>query len=500
MSKPNILYVFADQLRYSGLACNGNPVVRTPNFDRLAHEGVVFDQAFASCPLCSPYRAQLITGRYAHINGVICNEYRLFDNQTTMAHMLKSAGYKTAHIGKWHLGHPPYTETMRYGFDDLYAYNSMDDHYQISYWRNEEGPLRMVEFGPYVETQLALDYIREHQQHAPEQPLCLFLSWQPPHWSFVDSERDYGAYPQEYNLYDPEQVDVPGNVPRQFRDFARREIADYYGMISALDACMGRILDALDEWGLAENTILCFSSDHGDHLSSHGYGKPGPCDAWMHPSLGASKGTPYEESIHVPFILRYPARAVGYRRTDTMLNSVDVLPTLLGLCEVAIPEDVQGRDLSHAALGRSGEEPDSVYLQMLGTGWPSRESWTGSWRGLRTRRYTYARWKVPGDRCVLYERETDPLEMRNVVGDPAYAHIARQMEERLQEWMQATRDPFDTGARLPVTGMLDLGQAFTSVRWHEHAPREYVAAIEKNHLNFKTGEPPGAPSRGWTPG
>jgi arylsulfatase A-like enzyme len=496
MSKPNILYVFADQLRYSALACNGNPVVRTPNFDRLAHAGVVFDQAFAACPLCAPYRAQLITGRYSHSNGVVCNEYRLFDSQTTIAHTLKRAGYKTAHIGKWHLGHPPYTEPMRYGFDDLYAYNAMDDHYQVSHWHNEKGPLRMAEFAPRAETQWALDYIREHRRGTPDQPFCLFLSWQPPHWNSVNSERDY----QEYNVYDPGAVDVPDNVPRQFRDFARREIADYYGMITALDACMGRILDALEDWGLAENTILCFSSDHGDHLSSHGFGKPGPGDAWMHPSLGASKGTPYEESIHVPFILRYPDRVTGYRRTDTMFNSVDVLPTLLGLCDVPIPEDVQGRDLSHAALGRPGEEPDSVYLQMLGTGWPTRTQWTGLWRGLRTRRYTYARWKVPGERRVLFERESDPLEMRNVVDDPDYARLACELEERLQAWLRVTQDPFDTGPRLPVTGMLDLGQAFSSMRWHEHAPREYVAAIEKNHLNFKTGEPPGVPSCGWTHG
>jgi arylsulfatase A-like enzyme len=183
-----------------------------------------------------------------------------------------------------------------------------------------------------------------------------------------------------------------------------------------------------------------------------------------------------------------------------LFNSVDVLPTLLGLCGVAIPADVQGRDLSHAALGLAGEEPDSVYLQMLGPGWPTRREWTGLWRGLRTHSYTYARWRVPAEGRALYDREADPLEMRNVVDDPAYARVARQMEGRLQAWMQATQDPFDTGARLPVTGMLDLGQAFSTVRWHEHAPPEYVAAIEKNHLNFKTGEPPGTPSQGWAQG
>jgi len=484
MTKPNILFIFADQLRYSALACNGNRIVRTPNFDRLAREGVVFDYAFSGCPICSPYRGQVLTGRYSHINGVICNEYRFFDEQTTIAHMLKAQGYRTAYIGKWHLGYPPYAEYMRYGFDELYAYNCTHSYYNVSYWHNEEGPFIMVEFAPRVETQLTLDYIKEHHQKHPEKPFCLFLSWGPPHWNSIGG-KDYGAYPQEYNIYAPEEVDVPGNVPRQLRDFARKEIADYYGMVTAIDDCMGRILDALDEWNLAEDTIVCFSSDHGDHLSSHGYGKPG--ETWMHHTLQGSKATPYEESIHIPFILRYPAQIKGNRRTDTMFNSVDVLPTLLSLCDVPIPDDVQGKDLSHAALGSAGEEPDSVYLQILGPGWPTRTKWLGLWRGVRTHNYTYARWKDRNGMRMLYDIKSEPLEMHNLIGDRKYAEVERQMEERLQEWIKETNDLFDTGKRLPVTDMLDLGQAFSSLRWYQNAPKD-VKAIENNHLKFKTGE------------
>ena len=486
MAKPNILFVFADQLRYSAMACNGNRIVRTPNFDRLAQEGVVFDQAFSGCPICSPYRGQILTGRYSHVNGVICNEYRFFDNQTTIAHMLKDEGYRTAYIGKWHLGYPPYEEHMRYGFDDLYAYNCTHSYYNVSYWHNEEGPFRMVEFAPRVETRLALDYIKEHRQTNPDQPFCVVMSWGPPHWNSASGRNDYDQYPQEYSIYDPEKVDVPGNVPIQFRDFARKEIADYYGMVTSLDACMQRILDALDEWDLAEDTIVCFSSDHGDHLSSHGYGKPG--DAWMHHTLSGSKATPYEESAHIPFILRYPAEVTGGHRTETMFNSVDVLPTLLSLCDVSVLDDVQGKNLSHAALGTPGEDPDSVYLQILGPGWPARTKWLGLWRGVRTHHYTYARWADRDGMRVLYDLRKDPLEMHNLMDDPEYAEVAKQMEERLQKWIKETGDPFDTGERLPVTEMLDLGQAFDSIRWHQSAPKEYVKAIERNHLKFGTGE------------
>jgi len=362
----------------------------------------------------------------------------------------------------------------------------MSKYYNISYWHNEEGPFRMVDFAPRVETQLALDYIEGHIQKNPDRPFCVFLGWGPPHWSTAGGDRDYGQYPQEYNLYDPEKVDVSENVPRQFRGFARKEMADYYGMTTALDACMGRILAALDEWDVAKSTIVCFTSDHGDHLSAHGYGKPS--DDWMHHTLRASKFTPHEEAVHIPFILRYPAQVRSNRRTETLFNSVDVLPTLLGLCGIPIPDDVQGIDLSPAVLGASGEGLDSAYLQILGPGWPVRTKSVGLWRGVRTQRYTYARWKDRGGLRVLYDREVNPLEMHNLVDQPEYAGIASEMEERLQRWMEETGDPFDTGKRLPVTEMLDLGQVFIDTKWYQLAPKEYAASIEKYDSRAKTRE------------
>jgi arylsulfatase A-like enzyme len=234
---------------------------------------------------------------------------------------------------------------------------------------------------------------------------------------------------------------------------------------------------ALDSRGIAENTIVCFSSDHGDHLSAHGFGKPG--DSWLPPYLRGSKATPHDESVHVPFILRYPRSAPANRRTDTMLNSVDVMPTLLGLCGVEIPDAVQGRDLSHAALGTPGDAPDSVYLQILGTGWPDRATWLGLWRGVRTHRYTYARWHDRDGMRVLYDLRNDPLEMKNLADDPAHAQVAREMEERLQRWITETDDPFDSGPRLPVTGMLDLEQRLVRQRDYGLLPPGYGAAIEK---------------------
>ncbi len=162
-----------------------------------------------------------------------------------------------------------------------------------------------------------------------------------------------------------------------------------------------------------------------------------------------------------------------------LFNSVDVIPSLLSLCGVPVPAGVQGMDLSHAAIGGSGPQPDSVYLQNLGTGWPNRPQWVGFWRGVRTRRYVYARWKDRDGFRWLIDRQADPLEMENLANDPAHAELLAEMEGLLQRWMRRTADPFDTGACLPDTGMLDLGQQLTSARMYEQLPAGYRAAIVK---------------------
>jgi arylsulfatase A-like enzyme len=162
-----------------------------------------------------------------------------------------------------------------------------------------------------VETDLAIRFLERHQAERQEDPFAFFVSWRPPHWP-------YPQYPDEYGGYDPADVDLPGNVPKQMADFARREIADYYGCCTGLEAQMGRLLEALVQLDLADDTIVCYTSDHGDHLSSHGYGKP--MDAWMHPSMRASKATPYEESAHVPFLISWPGGTTPGSRSDVFMG------------------------------------------------------------------------------------------------------------------------------------------------------------------------------------
>jgi len=231
---PNIVFVFSDQQRYSALGCDGNTVIKTPNIDRMAAEGLVFDNAYSSCPICSPYRAQILSGLYAHQNGVVCNEYKLRTDITTLPQALKKAGYRSAFIGKWHLGYGPYTEDKRYGFDFLIGNNNYGDYFNTRFFHNEEGPVAQTRWEPTESTDHAVRFISEHRQAYPDRPFMVMMSWTPPHWP-------YTKFPPEYNTYSPEAVDLPPNVPEQMAQFARKEIALYYGNCAALDAEIGRL-------------------------------------------------------------------------------------------------------------------------------------------------------------------------------------------------------------------------------------------------------------------
>jgi len=427
MSRPNILFVFDDQHRRSALGCYGNSVVRTPNLDRLAQDGMLLEQAVSSYPLCSPYRGALLTGQHPWRHGVVDNEYRILDDGQTLARCLGRAGYHTGFIGKWHLGYGPYGEEKRHGFDMLAGYNCGYGYLENAYHLNEQGPIPFDSWSPAGETDLAIRFLQEHRRERAASPFALFIAWAPPHWP-------YDQYPERYRSYRPEDVDLPPNVPEPLADHARRELADYYGHIAGLDDQFGRLMDELDRLGLARETIVVFTSDHGDHLWAHGYGRP--WDRWLPAHMRGNKGTPWEESVAVPFIVRFPGRVAAGTRSPVLLSTVDIMPTLLGLCGLEAPAGVQGTDLSPALLGKNGPLPDSQYLMNMGVGWPDRTEWMGFWRGVRTERWTYARWLDDARPRMLFDRE-----------------------------IAETGDPFETASRDPRTGMALLGQQFASERW-----------------------------------
>ncbi|MDO8684251.1 MAG: sulfatase [Armatimonadota bacterium] len=414
--KPNIIFVFADQMRYEELGCGGNSIIRTPNMDKLASQGVHFTNAISGFPVCSPYRAMLLTGRYGQSNGVVSNGVLLPKTENTIAEELKRYGYTTGYVGKWHLDGPIQIRVpkwRRQGFDYWVSENCRHDYFDCPTWFSDgekEGVL--PGYQPVAQTDLAIRYIKEHKDN----PFCLFLSWGPPHVPNVA--------PDEYiNMYKPADIKQSPNVEGDYRGI----IAKCYGQVTSIDDQVGRLMKTLDDAGIAEDTILVFSSDHGDMLMSHGQ---------------LQKQRPWEEAIHIPFILRYPRRVKPGRKTDVLLNSVDVMPTLLSLAGSPAPSNVEGTDLSAFALGKKGKEPKSVLLQDILPCGQAVQTGIAEWRGVRTKRYTYARWRDKG--WVLYDNKENPHQLNNLIDKPEAKKLQDEMEAELQSWLKKTKDDFAT--------------------------------------------------------
>jgi arylsulfatase A-like enzyme len=387
--QPNVLFILTDQWRAHALGYMGNAQVETPNLDRLAGEGVTFERAYTTNPVCSPARGSIQTGCFSHRHRVITNTYKqvpLPAGLDTLGECMRDAGYRTGYIGKWHLDGthdeseafvpPERRRGYEYwrGFDRGHTHTKGHPHFEDGEKRWEEG------YQPAIQTDLSLEFLDEDGAA----PFFLFLSWGPPH-----GPRE--APPEYHQRYDPDDLKLRPNVPAERADQAREDLADYYAAITSLDDQIGRFLDALDERELADDTAIVFTADHGDFLGSHGrYGK----------------GSPLEESSHVPLLVRYPRAVDAGRRTDAFATVNDLMPTLLSLCDVPIPEAVQGRDLSHLLLGEEGPRPTNAYMQ----GKIARD---GEWRAVRTDKYLFAVDRNLRTRS-LFDLEDDPYQLKNL--------------------------------------------------------------------------------------
>lgn len=452
--RPNILFILPDQLRAQALGCMGNPDVKTPNIDRLAAEGLLFKQTFANTPVCCPARANLLTGKYAHKNGMVANDLRLREAESTLAEMLKQAGYRTGFIGKWHLdggkrepGFVPPGE-RRQGFDFWAAHECSHRHFDNHYFRDEATPIKLGKYEAEGWTDIAVEFLRAQASQA--QPFFLMLQMGPPH-------DPYKAPPQYEALYDARKLTMRPNWVEGTRMGSRQDIASYYAQITAVDEQVGRLVQTLKDLKLDEDTIIVFTSDHGDMLGSQGM---------------RLKRKPWEESIRVPGIVRYPRRVPAGQQTDAMLTHVDFAPTLLSLCGLKPTPRMQGNDLSRLMLGQTRTAPDSAYLQIFGPF--DGDETTGGWRGVRTQRYLYARHRDKP--WVLYDLANDPFEQKNLADDPASARLRAEMEQKLNAWMQRTGDSwsYDWTELVEDNGRLYSHETFYTVadylQWAKQHP------------------------------
>ena len=432
--RPNVIIAFADQWRQQACGYAGNPAVHTPNLDRLAEQSINFVNAVAGCPVCSPYRASLMTGQFPLTHGVFVNDVYLSNRAVSLAQAFARGGYDTAYIGKWHLdGHgrssyiPP---QRRQGFQYFKALECTHDYNHSAYYAGDcPRKLYWKGYDAIAQTRDAIDYIR-HQDRS--RPFLLVLSWGPPHNPYQTAPAKYRA------LYEPERIPLRPNVPESAAQRARRDLAGYYAHCSALDACVGELLAALEKEGIAEQTIFLFTSDHGDMLGSHGLQR---------------KQKPWAESVRVPFLLRWPA-GLGRagRQVEALIDAPDIMPTLLGLSGLPIPETVEGLDFSNYLRGGADPSDGSVLYACYHpfgewcacpdadeTDWSSgREC-----RGLLTPRYTYVR-TLRGP-WLLYDNQADPCQMTNLIGRPEVAELQAQLDARLDAKLRAAGDEFRPG-------------------------------------------------------
>lgn len=434
----NVLFLFPDQMRAQAMGCMGNPDVKTPNLDRLAQEGVLFRNHYANSPVCCPARAIILTGKYAHTNGMIANDLRLRESETSMAELFAEAGYRTGFVGKWHLDGGPRQPgwippgARRQGFEFWAANEVSHAHFDTHYFRDDPDPVPIKSFEAEAWTDIGVEFLRQTQADA--RPFFLTVQMGPPHDPYLA--------PEEYMaMYDPDAISLRPNFAGDDSERelepnpyvatpGRKEIAAYYAMVTAVDDQIGRILAELDDLGLRDNTIVIVSSDHGDMLGSHG---------------ARLKRKPWEESIRVPGIVRHPGAPAG-RETSAIFSHVDIAPTLLSLCGIGPPPEMQGSDLSALILGESDSGPDSAYFQIFG---PFLAGGVNhGWRGIRTDRHMYARTKDAP--WVLYDLESDPYELENLAGDPESAALRERLDSELARWMERTGDSWDYDWTAPI--------------------------------------------------
>ncbi len=427
--KHNLVFVFADQWRAQAFGHSGDPNVSTPNLDRFAAASRNFSNAVSGCPVCSPYRASLMTGVYPHRHGMMVNDqclYRLYEGPF-LAECLRDAGYHTAYIGKWHIDGngrnafvPP---ERRLGFEWWKGFECTHDYQNSHYYFGDDPrPHRWKGYDADDQTEAACRYLREE---GADQPFALFLSWGPPHNPFGTAPPPFEA------MYDPDKIRLPPNVPEETADRARQELAGYYAHCSALDAAFGRLLAAIEATGHAQDTIVVFTSDHGDMLGSQNYFR---------------KQRPWAESIRVPFLIRHPHGA-GAGIDTTPIDAPDLMPTLLSLCGAPIPATVQGQDFSSTILDGTPAAIDAALLALYVPfhEW-SYQNGGREYRGLHDQRHTYVR-TLDGP-WLLYDNRVDPEQLHNLVDHPECKTLVETYDSNLNDRLQDVGDDFVAGREI----------------------------------------------------
>jgi arylsulfatase A-like enzyme len=432
--KPNIIWFIVDQMRGQATGANGDPNVFTPNLDNLAIAGTNFPCAVSGYPLCCPFRGSLLTSRYAHNHSVKRHEDRLDPAFETITDVFNQEGYETVHLGKWHLAGLKEREGRsalrtvpridRGRFSTWLGYDNNNSPWD-SYLHGHEGGeeiqhARLPGYETDCLTDLAIERIRKRT--GGDKPLFLVVSVQPPHVPNLAPARN--------RRYQAQQLALRPNIPQTCERDARSLLSGYYAQIENIDENVGRLMDALRACGRIDDTHVMLFSDHGDQMGSQG--RFGKC-------------VPYQESVSIPFVIGGGVPKVSQGRqagnAPCLVNHVDIAPTTLGLCGIAVPGWMEGFDYSHRRTGRNfaervALEPDSAYLQLI----HRRES-SYDWRCVITR----DAWKyacVPNGEWLMFNLNDDPYEQNNLAFNTQYRQKRDEMKALLRQWIERTGDSF----------------------------------------------------------
>lgn len=439
----NILVITSDEHNPKILGCAGNPVIRTPGIDRLAREGTLCTRTYAASPLCAPSRQSMMTGNYPQEHGQLSNSHVFNENLRTWAHHFKSHGYLTACIGKMHVNN----EQSSFGFDYLgpdvrgkATTRSWDPRDKEAFDASPDVRLRgMVLDDPQADYDgLVVDDSVRWLKENRDRKFFLHASMVKPHWPW-DAPREF------YYMYDPATIDLPSIVPDHLeRNYVPREKkrrlgwdritedmhrvyrARYYGSLSWLDSNVQRLLETLDELGLTDETLVIYTTDHGDMAGEKGL--------WL-------KGVMYDAVLRVPLVVRMPGVVPAGRTCDALLNGVDLFPTIAGLTGTTegLPADLSGEDRSTVILGEA-EGPLYTFsvakipvpLQLLGQIMARSRRW---------KLIFYPNLADGGDRYVLYDMENDPDETTNLAADPEFADVVAEHRQAIDAFLAGLKEP-----------------------------------------------------------
>ncbi|MEM7393807.1 MAG: sulfatase-like hydrolase/transferase [Verrucomicrobiota bacterium] len=427
-ARPNVLFVLTDQWRFSSLGIGSDKIVRTPFIDQLAAQGAHWTRAYAANPVCTPNRSCILTGRYSHQTGMIRNNLMIPPEEICFPEIFRKAGYATHYVGKWHVDgekKPGFVPPgwRRRGFDTFEGFNRGHYYHKPSTFDNAGNLLTLDGDPSYYEPSYQTDRAMAFMHKNRENPFLCYLSWGPPHTPFKP--------PPAFQKYRPGEIQFRENVPKSEEKQAAKDLAGYYGLCESLDHEMGRLMKFLERNDLAKNTLVVFTSDHGELAGSHGKYR---------------KGQPEEESLHVPLIMRLPGRFEGGKQVDTLINSIDLMPTLLKTCHLEVPAACAGRDLS---------DPDttveSIYCEgALGATAPRQQKKNENfknWRTLVTPQHKMT--LQPGENPVvqLFDLQKDPFERENLANRADQAAIQKELLAQCRAWAEKTEDPWPNPAR-----------------------------------------------------